>query len=286
MQRSAEIARELRCLALYTSVYYAVLICSRSVMAMRSLAVIGALVVFSSFTPAISRADTITVFAAASLKEALDEQAQRFEADTGQRVIAAYGASSALAKQIEAGAPAAVFISADLDWMDYLEQRSLLVPRSRAQLLGNSLVLIAPAKSTASLKIAPGFALAAALGAEKIAIANPDGVPAGKYAKEALLALGVWASVEKQAARTENVRGALALVARGEAAFGVVYRTDALAERSVRIVDTFPESSHAPIVYPIALVKTANARAAAAFADFLRSPVARTIWSTHGFVPL
>ena len=239
-----------------------------------------------ALAPAISTAETVTVFAAASLKEALDEQAQRFEADTGQRVIAVYGASSALARQIEAGAPAAVFISADLDWMDYLQQRSLLVPGSRGQLLGNSLVLIAPAKSSASLKIAPGFALAAALGAEKIAIANPDSVPAGKYAKAALQSLGVWSGVEKHAVRAENVRGALALVARGEAAFGVVYRTDALAEKSVRIVDTFPESSHAPIVYPIALVNTANARAAAAFADFLRSPVARTIWSTHGFVPL
>jgi molybdate transport system substrate-binding protein len=251
------------------------------------LALLGAVLALAgSLAPSTSSAQNVTVFAAASLKEALDEEAARFEADTGRHVIVAYGASSALAKQIEAGAPAALFISADLEWMDYLEQRSLLVPGSRAKLLGNSLVLIAPAKSSASLEIAPGFALAAALGAEKIAIANPDSVPAGKYAKEALQSLGVWSEVEKQAVRAENVRGALALVARGEAAFGVVYRTDALAEKSVRTVDTFPESSHAPIVYPIALVKTANARAAAAFADFLRSPAARTIWSTYGFVPL
>jgi molybdate transport system substrate-binding protein len=256
-------------------------------MTARTLALLGAVLALAgSVAPSTGSAQNVTVFAAASLKEALDEEAGRFEADTGQHVVVAYGASSALAKQIEAGSPAALFISADLEWMDYLEQRSLLVPGSRTKLLGNSLVLIAPAKSGASLKIARGFGLAAALGAEKIAIANPDGVPAGKYAKEALQWLGVWSGVEKQAVRAENVRGALALVARGEAAFGVVYRTDALAEKSVRIVDTFPESSHAPIVYPIALVKTANARAAAAFADFLRSPAARTIWSTYGFVPL
>ena len=198
----------------------------------------------------------------------------------------AYGASSALAKQIEAGAPAALFISADLDWMDYLEQRSLQAPDSRVNLLGNSLVLIAPAKSNSMIKVAPRYGLATALGPEKLAIANPDSVPAGKYAKEALQSLGVWADVEKSAVRAENVRSALALVARGEAAFGIVYRTDALAEPAVRIVDTFPASTHALIVYPIALVKTANSRPAAAFADFLRSPAASTIWSKHGFVPL
>ena len=236
--------------------------------------------------PAAHAADALTVFAAASLKEALDEQLQRFQADQGQRVIAAYGASSALAKQIEAGAPAALFISADLDWMDYLEQRSLLAPGSRANLLGNSLVLIAPAESNSMLKVAPRFGLAAALGTEKLAIANPESVPAGKYAKEALRSLGVWADVETRTVRTENVRSALALVARREAAFGIVYRTDALAEKAVRIVDTFPESTHAPIVYPIARVKPGNSRAAAELLDFLRSPAARAVWSKHGFVPL
>ena len=256
-------------------------------MTARTLALLGAVLALAgSLASFTSSAQNVTVFAAASLKEALDEEAGRFKADTGQHVIVVYGASSALAKQIEAGAPAALFISADLEWMDYLEQRSLLVPGSRAKLLGNSLVLIAPAKSSASLKIAPGFALAAALGAEKIAIANPDSVPAGKYAKEALQSLGVWSGVEKQAVRTENVRAALALVARGEAAFGIVYRTDALAEKAVRIVDAFPESTHAPIVYPMAVVKSGNSRAAAALADFLRSEAARAIWSKHGFVPL
>jgi len=230
-------------------------------------------------------AERITVFAAASLKEALDEQALRFEAETGNRVVVAYAASSALAKQIEAGAPTTLFLSADLDWMNYLDQRALLVPGSRGNLLGNALVLIAPARSSAELRIAPGFGLASALGTGKLAIANPDGVPAGKYAKDALQALSVWSGVEKQTVRTENVRSALALVARGEAAFGIVYRTDALAEKAVRIVDTFPESTHAPIVYPIALVKP-ESPSAAALLVFLRSAVAREIWSKHGFVPL
>ncbi|HVP87567.1 MAG TPA: molybdate ABC transporter substrate-binding protein [Casimicrobiaceae bacterium] len=256
-------------------------------MTARTFAIIGAVLALAgSFAPAISSAQSITVFAAASLKEALDEQTARFEADTGRHVTVAYGASSALAKQIEAGAPASIFVSADLDWMDYLEQQSLLAQGSRTNLLGNSLVLIVPTRSSTSLKIAPGFALAAALGTDKLAIAVPESVPAGKYAREALQSLGVWNAVEKQTVRAENVRGALALVARGEAAFGIVYRTDALAEPAVRIVDTFPDSTHAPIVYPIALVKAANSRTAAAFADFLRSPVARAIWSKHGFVPL
>ena len=251
---------------------------------MRSI-LVAALAAAAMLLGAPAAAERITVFAAASLKEALDEEALRFEGETGNRVVIAYAASSALAKQIEAGAPTALFLSADLDWMDYLDQRALLVPGSRANLLGNSLVLIAPARSSAELRIAPGFGLAGALGTGKLAIANPDGVPAGKYAKDALQALGVWSGVEKQTVRTENVRSALALVARGEAAFGIVYRTDALAEKAVRIVDTFPESTHAPIVYPIALVKP-GASSAAALLAFLRSAAAREIWSKHGFVPL
>jgi molybdate transport system substrate-binding protein len=230
-------------------------------------------------------AEPVTVFAAASLKEALDEQARAFEAETGNRVVVAYAASGALAKQIEAGAPAALFLSADLDWMNYLDERALLARGSRANLLGNSLVLIAPARGSAEIRIEPRFGLAGAVGTGKLAIANPDSVPAGKYAKAALRSLGVWSEVERQTVRTENVRGALALVARGEAAFGIVYRTDALAEKAVRIVDTFPESTHAPIVYPVALVKPESAAAAALLA-FLRSAAARTGWIKHGFVPL
>ena len=228
----------------------------------------------------------VTVFAAASLKEAMDEQAKRFEADTGNKVIVSYGGSNALARQIQAGAPADVFISADLDWVDYVERRALLVSGSRVNLLRNELVLIAPASSNAALRIAPGFALATALRNEKLAMANPDSVPAGKYGKSALESLGVWKSVEKQVVRTDNVRAALVLVARREAAFGIVYKTDALAERGVRIVDTFPEATHAPIVYPAAVVAPGRSPAAKALLDFLRSGAARPIWEKYGFAPL
>lgn len=228
-------------------------------------------------------ADTVTVFAAASLREALDAQARRFEAQTGNTVVVSYAASSALARQIEAGAPANVFIPADLDWMDDLARHGLVVPGSRVNLLANALVLIAPAQSALALRIAPGFALAAALGDGKLAMANPDSVPAGRYGKAALQSLGVWDSVEQRVVRADNVRAALLLVARGEAPLGVVYRTDALAERRVRIVDIFPAASHAPIVYPAAGISGRDTAAAKAFLDFLRSDAAKAIWQRYGF---
>jgi molybdate transport system substrate-binding protein len=232
-----------------------------------------------------ARAADITVFAAASLKEAMDEQAKAFETSTGNRVRVSYGASSALAKQIEAGAPADVFVSADVDWMDYLERRRLIAAGTRVDLLGNTLVLIAPAASTTKLAIVPGFGLASALRNERLAIANPDSVPAGKYARRALEKLGVWSSVDKQLASTENVRAALALVSRGEAPLGIVYRTDALADKGVRIVDTFPPDSHPPIVYPAAVVGDSRSASARAFLDHLRSARARAVWERRGFVP-
>ena len=241
---------------------------------------------FLSIVSLSTRSETLTVFAAASLREAMDEQARRFESTAGSRVTVVYGGSNALARQIEAGAPADVFVSADEDWMDYLDQRRLLVPGTRSNLLRNELVLIAPAKSSAALRIAPGFGLATALRNEKLAMANPDSVPAGKYGKNALESLGVWKDVEKQVVRTDNVRAALALVARGEAAFGIVYKTDALAEKNVRVVDTFPEPTHAPIVYPTALVAPARSSAGKALLDFLRSAAARPIWEKYGFAPL
>ena len=234
---------------------------------------------------ASARAAKVTVFAAASVKEALDAAAKRFETDTGTRVVVSYAASNALAKQIESGAPADLFISADLDWMDYVEQRKLVVPGSRTNLLRNTLVLIAPAASAGTLKIGPGFGLGAALGGGKLAMANPDSVPAGKYAKAALEALNVWSQVQPQVVRAENVRAALALVARGEAAFGIVYRTDAVAEKGVRIVDTFPESSHPPIVYPAARIAGRDTPGPRALLDFLRSAAARPTWEKYGFMP-
>jgi len=225
----------------------------------------------------------VTVFAAASLKESMDDVARQFEAATGNKVIVAYGASNALARQIEAGAPADLFISADMEWMDDLDQRHLLVPDSRSNLLRNALVLIAPASSAAVLKIVPNFGLAAALGSDKLAMANPDSVPAGKYGKSALESLGVWSSVEKQVARAENVRAALALVSRGEAPFGIVYRTDAMADKGVKVVDTFPPSSYPPIVYPVALLAAGGSPSARTLLDFMRAAATRPVWEKYGF---
>ena len=228
-------------------------------------------------------AASVTVFAAASLKEAMDAQARSFESATGSSVAVSYGASNALAKQIDAGAPADIFISADNDWMDYVERRGLLAKKTRVELLHNALVLIAPATSGTTLRLRHGFALAAALGNEKLAMANPDSVPAGKYGKAALQSLGVWMDVENKVARAENVRAALALVSRGEAPFGIVYRTDALADRGVRIVDTFPTNSHPPIIYPAAIVTSSQSPLASALLEYLRSQSARATWQRFGF---
>jgi molybdate transport system substrate-binding protein len=230
-----------------------------------------------------ARAGDVTVFAAASLKESLDAAAQAFESASGHKVVVSYAASNALAKQIENGAPADLFISADTDWIDYVESRSLVAPGSRATLLANELVLIAPAASKLELKLAPGVNVAAALGTKRIALANPDAVPAGKYAKAAFSALGAWAAIESKVAAADNVRAALALVARGEAPLGVVYRTDAMAEKSVRIVDAFPAGTHPAIVYPIVRLKRATTPAAAAFATYLGSPGARATFERFGF---
>jgi len=253
---------------------------------MRRIATAVALAAWLASGAAPATAANITVFAAASLKEALDDQARRFEANTGNKVVVSYAASSTLAKQIEAGAPANLFISADLDWMDYLEQKGLLVPGSRVNLLRNTLVLVAPAASSSTLRIARGLDLAAALGSSsKLAMANPDAVPAGKYGKAALESLGAWTAVEKQVVRAENVRAALALVARGEAAFGIVYGTDALAEKGVRVVDTFPASSHPPIIYPAGRVAGRDTPAAKALLDGLGAAAARGGWEKYGFSP-
>ena len=227
----------------------------------------------------------LLVFAAASLSEALDEVGRVFTARTGVRVNASYAASSVLAKQIEAGAPADAFFSADLAWVDYLDERGLLKRGSRRDVLGNSLVLIAPADSPLRLSIAPGFDLTAALGEGRLATADPDSVPAGKYARAALTKLGVWQSVSDRLVRGENVRAALAYVARGEAPLGIVYQTDAQAEKRVRVVGVFPEDSHPPITYPLALTVRARPEAAR-FADFLASDTARQIFTRYGFTAL
>ena len=231
----------------------------------------------------LARADTITVFAAASLKEALDSVAGAFQRKSPDRVVISYAGSNVLARQIENGAPAALFISADTEWIDYVEKRRVTVPNSRRELLGNELVLIAPAASRVSLGLVPGVALGTALQGKRLAIANPEAVPAGKYARLSLMALGAWSAIEKQLAPVDNVRAALLLVARGEAPLGVVYRTDALAEPRVRIVDTFPPRTHPPIVYPMVRVKRGDSPAAAAFAEYLVSPEALGQFERYGF---
>jgi molybdate transport system substrate-binding protein len=227
-------------------------------------------------------AETVTVFAAASLKDALDENVKAYHAQSGDRVVVSYAASSALAKQIEAGAPADIFISADLDWMDYVERRHLVKAGTRRNLLRNRLVLIAPADSKASVDIGRGFPLAKLLGNGRLAMANPDTVPAGKYGKASLEALGVWKDVQAKVASAENVRAALVLVSRGEAPFGIVYRTDAAVDPKVRVVGLFPENTHPPIVYPMAMTATGKA-AATNFVSWLNRPEARAIFKKYGF---
>ncbi len=235
--------------------------------------------------PGSSRAGSLLVFAAASLTDALQQIDSAFSAQTGIAVEASFAASSVLAKQIEAGAPAQVFLSADREWMDYLEQRGRLQGGSRRDLLGNELVLIAPADSALQLKIAPHFALLAALGDGRLASGDPDSVPAGLYARAALTRLGVWPQLADRLVRAENVRAALMYVARGEAPLGIVYQTDARAEGRVRVIDVFPADSHPPITYPLALTAGAGADAAR-YAAFLRSDVARDIFVGRGFVML
>jgi molybdate transport system substrate-binding protein len=226
-----------------------------------------------------------TVLAAASLKEALDEVSALHGKTAGEKIAISYAASSALAKQVESGAPADIFISADLDWMDYLDRRHLLKAGTRVNLLRNQIVLIAPADSKASIAIGPKFPLAQALGGGRLAMADPDSVPAGKYGKAALEKLEVWPSVADRIARGENVRTALNYVSRGEAPFGIVYRTDAAADRKVRIVGAFPADSHPAIIYPAALLTGGKSPSAEKFFAFLKSPEAAAIFRKHGFVP-
>lgn len=227
----------------------------------------------------------VLVYAAASLANVLGDLDKAFTARTGIRVTSSLAASSTLAKQIEAGAPADVYFSADLQWMTYLEQRGLLRPGSRHDVVGNSLVLIAPASSSLQVRIAPGFDLASLLGGGRLAVADPDSVPAGIYAREALQKLGVWDSVVPRLVRAENVRAALAYVARGDAPLGIVYRTDALVEKGVRIAGAFPANSHSPIVYPAALTRHPSG-AAARYLTFITSPDARVVFRKWGFEPL
>jgi molybdate transport system substrate-binding protein len=225
----------------------------------------------------------LVVFAAASMQTALDAIAPLFAKQSGTTPAVSYGSSGILAKQIEQGAPAEVFISADVKWMDELQAKKLLAPGTRRNLVGNSLVLIEPADAKVQLKITPGFDLAGAAGDGRIAVCTVESCPAGIYAKEALQKLGVWNAVEPKLAQAANVRGALSLVARGEAKLGIVYSTDAKAEPKVKVVDVFPDASHSPIIYPAAVIAGTKDRAAAAFLAFLSSPAAAKTLKGQGF---
>jgi len=235
--------------------------------------------------------EAVIVFAAASLKNALDVIAAQWQKETGKRAVVSYAASSALARQIEQAAPAQMFISADLDWMDYVAQRSLIRPETRSNLLGNRIVLIVPKDiatkhGAQTIEIKPGFDLAKVLGDGRLAMANVDAVPAGKYGKAALEKLGVWAGVSGKVAQAENVRAALLLVSRGEAPAGIVYQTDAAADPNVTIIGTFPEDTHPPIIYPIALTAGVSHADAAAFLAYIKSAKAKPLFQVQGFTVL
>ncbi|MGH6835898.1 MAG: molybdate ABC transporter substrate-binding protein [Methylocella sp.] len=234
-------------------------------------------------TIAQETAATPIVFAAASMKTALDAAAAAWKADTNKTVSIAYASSAVLAKQIEQGAPADIFISADLKWMVYLEKAKLVRAGTRRNLFGNKLVLIEPSDADVKLEIAKGFDLAGAAGNGKIAVCMIGSCPAGIYAKEALESLGVFAGVEPKLAQAENVRSALTLVSRGEARLGIVYATDAKADPKVKVVGTFPASSHSPIVYPVALIAASANPDAALFLAFLSSQAATKIFTGQGF---
>jgi molybdate transport system substrate-binding protein len=226
---------------------------------------------------------TITVFAAASLKNALDDVDTAFTKQSGIKVIVSYGASSALAKQIEQGAPADVFASADLQWMDYGVQKKVIKDDTRLNLLGNKLVLIAAKDAKIdNVTIGPGFDLAKLAGDGRVATGDVRAVPVGLYAKAALERLGAWAAVEPKMAMTENVRLALSLVARGEAPLGIVYETDAKVEPAVKVIGVFPDDTHGPIIYPVALTATAKSDAAQ-YLSFLRSQTAKSVFENYGF---
>ncbi|OHV75552.1 molybdate ABC transporter substrate-binding protein [Ensifer sp. LCM 4579] len=239
----------------------------------------------TGFTP-VSAAERVTIFAAASLKNALDAVNAEWKRQTEGDVTASYAASSALAKQIEQGGPADIFISADLAWMDYLAEKNLIKADSRSNLLGNRLVLVSAKADAGPVDIKAGLDLAGLLGDGRLAMGAVDSVPAGKYGKAALEKLGLWPMVADRVAGSESVRAALLLVSRGEAPYGIVYQTDAAADSGVKMVGTFPEDSHPPIIYPIAITADSASPDAAAYLDFVRSPKAAPFFEAQGFTVL
>ena len=243
----------------------------------------AASVLFASQLPAPALAADITVAAAASLADAMTEAGKVFKADTGTTVHFSFAASSTLAKQIESGAPVALFISADEDWMNYLQSRGLVAPDTRQDLLGNQLVLIDSSDKTDQVFISPGFPLAAMLGTGKLAMGEPASVPAGKYGRDALTQLGVWDSVAHKVVAADSVRSALAFVQSGEVPYGIVYATDAAVAKQVRVAGTFPAGSHQPITYPVAVIRTGDTADARAFLSFVEGAKCREIFKHYGF---
>src|SRR5258707_6630470 len=250
----------------------------------RVVACLIALTTIAVMRPAKAQEQSLTIFAAASLKNALDDANAAFTKATGTKVVASYEASSALAKQIEQGAPADVFISADLRWMDYVAEHKLIKPDTRINLLGNKLVLIAPTDSKLDhVAIGQDFDIAKLAGDGRIAVADVKAVPAGLYAKAALEKLGAWAAAEQRLAQAANVRASLAFVARGETPIGIVYETDAKVERKVKIIGTFPDGSYPPVTYPVAATADTKKAGVAQYLGFLRSSAAKAIFENYGF---
>ncbi|PDQ17607.1 molybdate ABC transporter substrate-binding protein [Mesorhizobium sanjuanii] len=259
---------------------------ARKGLGLRAIAIAGFAAALTAVMPAAHAEDKVVVFAAASLKDGLDAVNKACAADVGETAIISYAASSALAKQIEGGAPADIFISADLDWMKYLSDQNLTKPDTEVKLLGNEIVLVAPKDSTVETKIEKGFDLATLIGDGKLAMGDFKAVPAGKYGKAALESLGVWSSVEGKVAQAENVRAALKLVSTGEAALGIVYATDAHAEPGVKVIGTFPEDSHPPIIYPVAQIADSKDTDMPAFLKCLQSAKAGALFKQQGFTVL
>jgi molybdate transport system substrate-binding protein len=258
-----------------------ILICS-----VAALATVAGVACGTLQAPAQAQGGDIVIFAAASLTDALDAINIEWQKETGKKATISYAASSVLAKQIEQDTKAQIFISADLYWMDYVEQRKLIKPESRVNLLGNRIVLIARKDKAQSVEIRQGFELAKLLGRGYLALANVDSVPAGKYARAALEKLDVWQSVADKLGQSADVRAALLRVSRGQAPVGIVYQTDAAADQNVTIIGTFPENTHPPIVYPIALTTKASNPDAAAFYAYLRGAKATAEFKALGFVVL
>ena len=255
---------------------------------MLSLGAIGLLAFATSTSTAQTAsappAKNLVIFAAASLKTALDDVAANWAKQTGQAFPKiSYAASNTLARQIEQGAPADLFFSADLEWMDFVAARNLIRPQTRVNLLGNKLVIVGPRDSKAEITLVAGVDLAKALGKERLAMGHVDAVPAGKYGKAALESLGAWDGVKGRIAQADNVRAALLYVSRGEAGFGLVYATDAAADPAVKIIATFPENTHPPILYPVAAVRQSTNPLTTDFLAHLVSERAQALFVKHGF---